>query len=337
MICDELSVRAECAGNEVTSLASPFNERETRLPWRRRLQPLGLAIALFAPALEAPAGEPPPPPEVRFTLSEAEGRRGSVVTLELGVYTEAPLRSLSISLNFDESAVRCLEVRRSFREDLAPGADLRSIHIDNRDTEAGDQAGEGWIYIELSSPAPAAPVDLPAAEAAQIFELVFAILPEAPLGFSSVRFEEIGPVELVNRSGTLTNSVELAGAAPEPLRVAVEDQVHGGINIIGEVGFFLRGDVDMNCRRDVGDPVLLLSYLFLGASEPPCLDAADANDSGVLDLADAIFILQWLYLDGPGFSVPYEKLGEDPTEDALDCAFGFPSPASCGGAGAALR
>jgi hypothetical protein len=64
----------------------------------------------------------------------------------------------------------------------------------------------------------------------------------------------------------------------------------------------------------------LLDYLHFAGAEPPCLDAADADDSGRLDLADALVLMNFLFLAGqalppPGTRTPWF----DPTGDDLSC------------------
>lgn len=44
--------------------------------------------------------------------------------------------------------------------------------------------------------------------------------------------------------------------------------------------------------------ILLLAHLFLGVAAPGCLEAADADGDGALNLTDAIFILDFLFLGG---------------------------------------
>ena len=44
---------------------------------------------------------------------------------------------------------------------------------------------------------------------------------------------------------------------------------------------FIRGEVNGNARRDMADPIYILAYLFSGAPEMKCEDAADVNDDGV--------------------------------------------------------
>jgi hypothetical protein len=38
-----------------------------------------------------------------------------------------------------------------------------------------------------------------------------------------------------------------------------------------------------------------VGYLFGGAPAPRCLDAADADDSGQVELSDAVFLLEALF------------------------------------------
>ena len=53
-----------------------------------------------------------------------------------------------------------------------------------------------------------------------------------------------------------------------------------------------------------------------------CQDAADANDDGNIDIADAVAALSFLF---GGASLPEPiNCGEDPTADSLDCGVGCP-------------
>ncbi|MEM7230557.1 MAG: right-handed parallel beta-helix repeat-containing protein, partial [Planctomycetota bacterium] len=54
---------------------------------------------------------------------------------------------------------------------------------------------------------------------------------------------------------------------------------------------FVRGDTNGDGLGDISDPVALLLHLFAGREPPSCMKSADANDSGVLDLSDAIYFL----------------------------------------------
>jgi len=98
--------------------------------------------------------------------------------------------------------------------------------------------------------------------------------------------------------------------------VSVIPQLAGGTITIEMLGRFRRADSDASGTVDLTDAISVLGHLFLGASEPGCLDAADADDSGVLDLTDAIFSLGWQFLGGPAPPAPgTSTCGGDPSAD----------------------
>ncbi len=84
---------------------------------------------------------------------------------------------------------------------------------------------------------------------------------------------------------------------------------------------FRRGEVNGDGDVDISDGIRLLFFLFGGAREPACLDAADADDSGKLELTDAIFSFLYLFSGGPAPPVPGPSAcGRDATDDDLGCA-----------------
>lgn len=83
---------------------------------------------------------------------------------------------------------------------------------------------------------------------------------------------------------------------------------------------FRRGNVNNDTLVNLADAVTILNFLFVGGLTLDCLDAADVNDNGRLDLTDPIRILNYLFRgsdppEAPGPTVP----GIDPTEDTLGC------------------
>lgn len=85
-------------------------------------------------------------------------------------------------------------------------------------------------------------------------------------------------------------------------------------------GDFLRGDVNADgIVEPLTEAFLLLEGLF-GESETDfvCFDAADVNDDGVITQGDAIYLTNWVFLDGdePPDPGPFE-CGPDP--DVTDC------------------
>jgi hypothetical protein len=84
---------------------------------------------------------------------------------------------------------------------------------------------------------------------------------------------------------------------------------------------FVRGDSNGDGKPlDLSDGVYILQYLFAQGPELPCMDAADANDDGAVNLADGIYSLQNLFASGPAIPPPYPECGIDPTVDVLGCA-----------------
>ncbi len=83
---------------------------------------------------------------------------------------------------------------------------------------------------------------------------------------------------------------------------------------------FRRGDTNGDGEMGIGDPVLLLTHLFLARGvRIDCDDAADSNDDGRLQIADAVFTLEYLFLGGRKPSPPFDTCGADPTGDRLPC------------------
>ena len=62
---------------------------------------------------------------------------------------------------------------------------------------------------------------------------------------------------------------------------------------------------------------ITIAYLFGGEATPTCLDACDGNDSGSVDIGDAIYLLGFLFAGGAVPAFPFPDHGIDPVDDAL--------------------
>ncbi len=82
---------------------------------------------------------------------------------------------------------------------------------------------------------------------------------------------------------------------------------------------FRRADANADGVADIADAVFILQYLFALGAFPPCLDAADTNDDGALDLSDAVFLLSHLFAAQTTIPQPASRCGPDPTADTLSC------------------
>ena len=88
--------------------------------------------------------------------------------------------------------------------------------------------------------------------------------------------------------------------------------------------FEWRGDCDDSGVVDITDAIFSLGVLFLGGDVPSCDDACDANDDGEIDIADPIAALVMLFLGAAPLPAPgISSCGRDPMgpdADGIDCA-----------------
>lgn len=83
---------------------------------------------------------------------------------------------------------------------------------------------------------------------------------------------------------------------------------------------FIRGDSNSDGELNVTDGISTLAWLFQAGAEPACLDAADADDSGRVDLSDAVRLFSFLFLGAnPLQAVDPLSCRLDPTLDDLTC------------------
>jgi hypothetical protein len=95
----------------------------------------------------------------------------------------------------------------------------------------------------------------------------------------------------------------VVGAAPdtvflEALTVVAQDYCTAD-TLSFMVGTYLRGDANGSGGVDLADAVYIVTYLFTGGPAPWPMYAGDANCSGGVDLADAVYIVNYLFTGGP--------------------------------------
>lgn len=93
---------------------------------------------------------------------------------------------------------------------------------------------------------------------------------------------------------------------------------------------FKRADVDGSGTVDITDPLLNLSFQFLGDFDPSCMDALDTDDSGQIDITDPLSSLTFQFLGA--FIIPPPgpmTCGGDPSSDGLN-ELGCESYDNCG-------
>jgi len=82
---------------------------------------------------------------------------------------------------------------------------------------------------------------------------------------------------------------------------------------------FLRGDANGQSGIDLADAIFILNYLFADGPAPGCLDAADTNDDSRLDIGDGITVLGHLFASTGPLPEPFPQCGLNPSGDALAC------------------
>ncbi len=99
------------------------------------------------------------------------------------------------------------------------------------------------------------------------------------------------------------------------------DQADSNADGVGDAcgASFRRGDANASGQVDIADAIFVLSYLFAQGQAPSCGDAADANDDEMIDIADAIKTLSHLFARAGPLAVPFDSCGSEALGDNLDC------------------
>ena len=267
-------------------------------------------------------------PRVRYSIDEARGRPGQIVSLHVGLFTESTLSAAAFAIRFDSRVLRVERIEPLLDDalggELPETVDVRFSN-DRSDAPAGSLSG--WIYVRVADRdrlAVAAFADI------KLWRIDFLIRRSANelAGerelITPVRFGEIRLIEEPDRESLLTNVAEFDSLVDNQREIPPEDREDGRVIILGlgEIGFFRRADANQDCEIDVSDPLFTFNRLFVAHEKPPCPDAADSNDDGELDISDGIYTLRWLFLRGAPPPEPV-YFGRDPTEDALDCEHAY--------------
>lgn len=127
--------------------------------------------------------------------------------------------------------------------------------------------------------------------------------------------------------------VECLGAAAAPVQNSVSDLEDRPVKVLTADGsvcsgleVFERGDVNGDHRYDISDAISNLRCLFGGENCASCPDASDANDDGLVDISDSIYLLRWRFMEGLPPPSPFGHCGIDRSPDALGACS---QPACC--------
>ncbi len=80
-----------------------------------------------------------------------------------------------------------------------------------------------------------------------------------------------------------------------------------------------RGDANADSALNIADALFILGFVYTRGPEPPCIAAADADDGGSVNGTDAVVILRALFLAMAPPVPLFEACAPDPTPDRLTC------------------
>ena len=67
---------------------------------------------------------------------------------------------------------------------------------------------------------------------------------------------------------------------------------------------FVAGDADASGDVNIADATYIVKYIFQGGDTPPCCDQADADGGGDVNIGDATYIVKFIFQDGSAPSCP---------------------------------
>lgn len=143
----------------------------------------------------------------------------------------------------------------------------------------------------------------------------------------TIDYEAIGAI---GSSTSLDPCSDVANDAGLPTAMSVSVGSGSSFAPFGDQGQLAVADLSqqfqrVDCNADgtptIADPIFLLAYLFSDGDSPQCEKACDLDDSGTVDLGDAISYLNLLFLTPLEIEVPEPSItcGVDTTPDSLTC------------------
>ena len=241
----------------------------------------------------------------RFRIPDAASSPGARATLTVEGEHDVSIQGFSLSIRYPAASLSIEEVH--FRDTI-----LDAIGIDYFQATVDPGAGSLVIGALADAEPPFDGTRIPTIGRALPFLYVEARVAPGAAGDL--------PVDFVDGLGTppVANLFVV-----DDYPVAPQELIGGAVRLPGPEPRFLRGDATVDGRSELSDAIRILDYQFRGGAVLECFDAADVNDDAVLDIADPIFLLQFLFIGGPTPPEPTWIPGTDPTPDRLDCATGL--------------
>ena len=145
-------------------------------------------------------------------------------------------------------------------------------------------------------------------------------------GLSDACDIEFGESEDCNRNGVPDECDISSGASLDLNSDSTPDECESSARA------FHRGDVNNDSLLDISDAVGILDYLFSGGLRVTCLEAADFNNDWVVDITDPVAALNYLFVGGEPPAAPGSiefPCGQDPDAGNPDGDLGCEEYSGC--------
>ncbi len=291
--------------------------------------------------LEIVGDDPPPPPPppaegLEIRVSDAQGELGELIEVPIfarALVNEVPLTHLRLAIEVEPDIVQVEKVAvdilsrwtgELLHKEIERGG--TAILLECFEVDGNNECREGLPFLTqfVETGPDGVVVDVipnknfmvpyPGSEFVEIVKLLVRVqegvtAAETFLVPGKVIYIQEGlPVEAVSGWTRPGNEGFVASSVLES----------GRITILGSD--FLRGDANLDGIVNISDPIVVLTYLFQGGVRVECLDAADADDNGEVDITDAVFSLGAQFLGQRAIEPPYPNCGRDPSPDFLGCS-----------------
>jgi uncharacterized protein (DUF362 family) len=120
------------------------------------------------------------------------------------------------------------------------------------------------------------------------------------LGTDPVAVDHIG-MKILEDHGcpTVDDAHYIASAAGEPYNLGTDNPELIELITINDPSYYIRGDANGDGVIDTADVVYLVNYLFLNGPAPDPLWVGDTNSDGDVNVADVTYLVNYLFIGGP--------------------------------------
>ncbi len=137
------------------------------------------------------------------------------------------------------------------------------------------------------------------------------------LTLKSFRWEALDNAPAPQTPNEPTTSVTFEAPGEYSYRLTVEsgdgdravDETTVLVRSFESPALIVRGDANADGGVDLGDGIFILNFLFTSNQHLPCANAANTDSTNGLDMADALRIFGWLFVDGPAPDPPISECG----------------------------